>query len=528
MSEFEGAFARDNEGVLDRRPCFDWFRTIQIHDVTGFWLAELRRFFSRVDIDRSYYAPAAISALRATPAFQRWLAGSDDEATLTEVMREDLFGLLLRETVVGHSQFEPALTRLRTRLLADEAFRAAAPLGFLCDLSLQCFNNEFAYWVDPADSARVDTLHLSVVSRLANPDTGSDRLWRAVAVLGMYRPLSGVKGIERLGGCPSASLERLLHRTVREVREEQRLAAGVPSLSAIVDPTSLQVRAQYEASPYPRWFSMDRWESVPFSDWIASELPAHPSRGIPLSPTMLVAGCGTGAELLALALRIRDANVTALDLSRASLGYARRKAELYGCDAVQFVHGDILNLQDLDRQFDVVYSTGVVHHMRDPAVGVRRLAERLRPGGLLKLGFYSERARAPIRAAKAAIGSAGFDSTPDGIRAFRRHVLSLPPEAPLRQLLRWRDFFSLSECRDMLFHVQDHEFRLPAAAALLRDAGLEVLGLSRRLPAGALQAYQAKFPGDRDAADLSRWDQVEESHPTLFAGMFHVWAKRSG
>jgi SAM-dependent methyltransferase len=251
-----------------------------------------------------------------------------------------------------------------------------------------------------------------------------------------------------------------------------------------------------------------------------------PLPDVPAAPTLLVAGCGTGAELLALARRIRDVRITALDLSRASLGYARRKAELYGCEAVEFVQGDILNLPDLDRQFDVVYSTGVVHHMRDPAAGVRRLAERLRPGGLLKLGFYSERARGPIRDAKAAIAAGGFDATPDGIRAFRRHVLDLPSDAPLRQLLRWRDFFSLSECRDMLFHVQDHEFRLPAAGALLRDAGLEVLGLSRRLPPGALQAYQARFPGDEAAADLERWDSVEESHPNLFAGMFHVWARR--
>lgn len=527
MEGFERAFARDRDGTLDRRPCFEWFRTPQIHEVDAFWLAELKRFLERDDVDRSHYAVAALSALRAAPAFRGWLAGGDDDAALAAVMRDELFGLLLRETVVGHSAFEIALTRLRGRLLADEPLRARAPLEFLCDLALQCFNNEYAYWNDAPEKERADALQGEVASRLAGDEAGSERLWRAVAVLGMYRPLSEIERIDRVSGGAPASLGRLLGRTVADVLEERRLGTEVRSLSAVADPTSLRVQAQYEASPYPRWFSMDRVEPMPFADWIDAEAPPGALASAPPSPSLLVAGCGTGAELVALALRLPDVRITALDLSRASLGYARRKALACGCDAVDFVQGDILNLPDLDRQFDVVYSTGVVHHMRDPAVGVRRLAERMRPGGLLKLGFYSERARAPIRAAQAAIAASEHEATPDGIRAFRRHVLGLPGDAPLRQLLRWRDFFSLSECRDMLFHVQDHDFRLPAAASMLRDAGLEVLGLSRRLPPGALQAYRARFPDDADATDLGRWDQVEASYPNLFAGMFHVWARRA-
>jgi len=227
MDAFERAFARDEEGLLDRRPCFDWFRTIQIDEIGAFWLAELARFLRRSDIDRSHYATVAVSALRATPAFRSWLSGSDDEAGLAVVMRDELFGLLLRETIVGHSAFETALTRLRARLLAELQLRMAAPLEFLCDLSLQCFNNEFAYWNDPSETKRADALQAEAASLLAGTDTGSERLWRAVAVLGMYRPLSEVGGIDRLMGTPSASLDRLLRRTVVEVREERRLAAEV-------------------------------------------------------------------------------------------------------------------------------------------------------------------------------------------------------------------------------------------------------------------------------------------------------------
>src|SRR5262249_58549888 len=64
----------------------------------------------------------------------------------------------------------------------------------------------------------------------------------------------------------------------------------------------------------------------------------------------------------------------------------------------------------------------------------------------------------------------------------------------LKSLLRWRDFYSMSDCRDFLFHVQEHQFELPQIAAMLRDRGLTVLGMSKQLPRHAVAAYRQMFP----------------------------------
>jgi SAM-dependent methyltransferase len=247
-----------------------------------------------------------------------------------------------------------------------------------------------------------------------------------------------------------------------------------------------------------------------------------------MNPRILVAGCGTGVETLALANEIAGARVLAVDLSLASLAFARRKAQEFGVENVEFCQADILELGSFTERFDVVYSSGVLHHLREPLAGLRILARLARPGGFVKLGLYSARARAAVNAARALIRQQGLAPTPPAIRAFRQQVLAAPADSPLRRLLRSRDFYSLSECRDLLFHVQEHQFSLPQIEELARGAGLALLGLSKQLPRNAVLAYRKLHPGGEIYSDLRGWDAVEAAYPEVFLGMFHVWCRAPG
>ena len=55
----------------------------------------------------------------------------------------------------------------------------------------------------------------------------------------------------------------------------------------------------------------------------------------------------------------------AVDLSLASLGYARRKSNALGLNNLTR-QADILELGRTGREFDVIESLGVLHHMADP------------------------------------------------------------------------------------------------------------------------------------------------------------------
>jgi 2-polyprenyl-3-methyl-5-hydroxy-6-metoxy-1,4-benzoquinol methylase len=445
-------------------------------------------------------------------------------------MRDELFGLLLRDTLIGDSGFELMLTWLRCSLLQDVELLARAPLGFLCNLALQCFNNEFVFAVSEREAAAVANLAEIVEARLSSLASLDEPLTRSTALLAMYRPLHTLRGVDTIAAAtsPSSPVGALLKTTVADVREETWLRGTIRVLGAVRDGVSARVRAMYEENPYPRWLSLDASVPAPAAQWVSAQLTgSHPVPPVAEAPRILVAGCGTGREAIALAAEIRGAKVTAVDLSLASLAYAKRKAKERGVANIEFGQADILELDGLAERFDIVCCVGVLHHMLDPQEGLRALCRLGRAGGLIRVGLYSARSRTDMNVARELVRKQGLQPTPSSIRAFRQHILAQDAASPLRRLLRYRDFFSMSECRDMLFHVQDHEFSLPQIGQMLREHGLTLLAVANPSPPAVL-AYRELFPEDRSMADLEKWDAVEQRHPQAFPGMYQLWCRFPG
>jgi SAM-dependent methyltransferase len=104
---------------------------------------------------------------------------------------------------------------------------------------------------------------------------------------------------------------------------------------------------------------------------------------------VLDSGCGTGEHALLFANR--GHKVLGVDVSETAIGRARAKAKRRGLD-VEFVVGDVLALDRLNRSFRTIVDSGVFH-VFDDADRVRyvaSLAAVLESDGVLHLLCFSD------------------------------------------------------------------------------------------------------------------------------------------
>ncbi|MEJ2027816.1 MAG: class I SAM-dependent methyltransferase [Limibacillus sp.] len=314
---------------------------------------------------------------------------------------------------------------------------------------------------------------------------------------------------------------------------EAQVVGTIESVTPVEDATSQAVRAQYEANPYPRWMALPPLPETALGGGARGFLKrALPLAGpavlpeLPEHPSVLIAGCGTGRQARDIARRLPEAKITALDLSVSSLAYAKRKAEGAGVENVSFVQGDLLALTETGGAgFDMIFCSGVLHHLAEPEAGLAAITSRLKPGGVMKLALYSREARAFLKPAREKLAALGLCADAEGIRQARFALFNLPEGDPARAVTAWLDFYSLSDCRDALFHVQERDYHALELAEYLATQDLTFLGF-QGLPRETAQAYRARFPQDPEARDLTNWAAFEPDHPLTFVAMYQFWVSR--
>lgn len=109
----------------------------------------------------------------------------------------------------------------------------------------------------------------------------------------------------------------------------------------------------------------------------------HADTGFPDGSAVLEAGCGTGAQTVALARRSTGARIVAVDVSEASLAEARARASTVGISNIEFRQADLSALPFAPASFDHIFLCFVLEHLPDPAATLAGLRPLLRPGGTI-------------------------------------------------------------------------------------------------------------------------------------------------
>lgn len=235
------------------------------------------------------------------------------------------------------------------------------------------------------------------------------------------------------------------------------MEGGIAGLRLEADPRTEAVRGFYAQAPFPAYPPRDS------HGWLRargerSEFARLLDRAIPGNAVVLEAGCGTGQ--MSLFLASADRLVIGADLARPSLELAESARRRYGVRGAVFVETD-LRAPGLRRgAFDVVYSSGVLHHTPDPRASFAALARLARPGGIVVLGLYNAIARLPHRLRRGVARLTGYRWFPlDPVLRERR-------KDPQRREA-W--------LRDQYRHVEEHRHTLREVQGWFRENGVEYL-----------------------------------------------------
>ena len=235
------------------------------------------------------------------------------------------------------------------------------------------------------------------------------------------------------------------------------------------------VCAFYTAHPYPppvtnldrareEWQDADRHRAEHHLLW--------PDKPYSAGLDILVAGCGTWQAAKYALCRPR-ARVVGIDVSSTSLEYTEQLRRKYSLSNLEIEQRSIESVQTMEQRFDVIVCTGVLHHLVDPAAGLRALRSVLKPDGALYLMVYAPYGRAGIYVLQEYCRRIGVRTTGREIEDLTTSLEVLPRSHPLRiTLAASRDALNSDALADALLNPREQSYAVPQLFELLERGGL--------------------------------------------------------
>ena len=215
------------------------------------------------------------------------------------------------------------------------------------------------------------------------------------------------------------------------------------------DPRADVVVRQYERWRYPR----------PIQDlevWVAGSWewfdPSHahrvlwPDREYKRDLDILIAGCGTN-QAAVFAFTNPAAKVVAVDISQPSLDHQQYLKDKHGLWNLELHLLPIEELSTLGLDFDLVVSTGVLHHLADPLGGMKALAGCVRPDGAIGVMVYARYGRIGVELLESVFRDMELGQDDVSVQIVKDTISLLPPDHPLRSYLKIASGFGVVRCR---------------------------------------------------------------------------------
>lgn len=198
---------------------------------------------------------------------------------------------------------------------------------------------------------------------------------------------------------------------------------------------------------------------------------------VPQQPIIWVAGCGTNQALIT-ALRFTEASVLGSDLSSKSLEICSQNGRALGVKNLELENRSI-NRISYTEQFDYIICTGVIHHNADPMIPLRRIAQALKPTGILELMVYNRFHRTTTSVFQKAVrlinGSSDESNLESDLDTARKLIENLPAKNALYNSLGFRRQQEEAPFADGLIHPVEHSYTVETLEEMAEACGLELM-----------------------------------------------------
>jgi SAM-dependent methyltransferase len=292
--------------------------------------------------------------------------------------------------------------------------------------------------------------------------------------------MNGVsKSIDELSPQQRAILElRLMKKrridTLLPQKDEENLV-----LAESIDSVDQLLAKFYGRFPWPwRAMKFDYLEDADFeTTMINQDLGDWRHETIPGQAKVWVAGCGTN-QAIHTALRFRNANVRASDVSTKSLSICQSNARALGLVNLE-LREESINHVPYRGEFDYVVCTGVIHHNADPQATLEKLSAALKPSGILELMVYNRYHRIVTSSFQKAIRIFGEEDEAIDFDAELGLAKKLINNVSVKDILE-RAFIQYmdwaeSDLADLLIQPVEHSYTVESLEELADRCGLELV-----------------------------------------------------
>jgi len=281
------------------------------------------------------------------------------------------------------------------------------------------------------------------------------------------------------------------------------------------NPRADVVAHQYEKWQYPEPIqNLETWLS---NNWQWFD-PSHahrilwPDRPLQSDLDILIAGCGTN-QAAVFAYTNRASKVVAIDVSQPSLDHSKYLKDKYSLKNLELQLLPIEEVPSLKQEFDLVISTGVLHHMAEPKVGMKAIADVLRPEGVAAIMVYARYGRAGVEMMQAVFRELGLTQDEESLGMVKDTIATLGSTHPVKGYMSIAtDLMFDAGMVDTFLHGRDRSYTVEDCLDLVSSAGLEFQDWFLKTsyyPPNLTEPGNAFYAAVNQLPDAKKWSVME-------------------